>query len=202
MRLGSDVDGKPMKPKPIPITAQNPIDWNASLEMNINGMPVRLEYGSDGMPLRLARIDGMPQGLDGPDGNMPNSTDQQTTCAIKLVEMPNLGSTTEHLHVSATRSMRNAAGEVDSLEQRHSKQERQLKSIENRLDKAESPQEEIDDIAISFGECKKIQVKMSRETGSVVLLRVHEGRRKDLISCLLDHPYLVTTKTTSVHQAP
>jgi hypothetical protein len=96
--------------------------------------------------------------------------------------------------------MRNAAGEVDSLEQRHSKQERQLKSIENRLDRsrtAESPQEEIDDIAISFGECKKIQVKMSRETGSVVLLRVHEGRRKDSIPCLLDHSYLVTTKTTS-----
>ncbi|KAJ7922690.1 hypothetical protein B0H13DRAFT_1865541 [Mycena leptocephala] len=59
------------------------------------------------MPLRLARIDGMPQGLDGPDGNMPNSTDQQTTCAIKLVEMLNLGvivddgcqgSTTERLY--------------------------------------------------------------------------------------------------------
>jgi hypothetical protein len=95
--------------------------------------------------------------------------------------------------------MRNAAGEVGSLEQRHSKQERQLKSIENRLDRsraAESPQEEIDDMAIRFGECKKIQAKMSRETGSVVLLRVHEGRRKDSISCLLDHSYLVSNLGT------
>jgi hypothetical protein len=74
--------------------------------------------------------------------------------------------------------MRNATGEVDSLEQRHSKQERQLKSIGKRLDRsraAESSQEEIDDMAIRFGEedPKKIQVRMSRETGSVVLLRVH-----------------------------
>jgi hypothetical protein len=56
-------------------------------------------------------------------------------------------------------------------------------------------------MAIRFGGCKKIQVKMSRDMGSVVLLRVHEGRRKDLI-CLLDHSYLVATKTTSAHQAP
>ncbi|KAJ7833996.1 hypothetical protein B0H13DRAFT_1914295 [Mycena leptocephala] len=136
MRLGSDVDGKPVKPKPIPITAQNPIDWNASLKMNINGMPVRLEYDSDGMPLRLARIDGMPQGLDGPDGNMPNGTDQQTTCTIKLVEMPNLG-----VIVDDDCQVYHGAF-AHSLEQRHSKQERQLKSIESRLDRsraAESP---------------------------------------------------------------
>ncbi|KAJ7857511.1 hypothetical protein B0H13DRAFT_1902229 [Mycena leptocephala] len=49
------------------------------------------------------------------------------------------------------------------------------------------------------------QVNMSREAGSVVLLRVHEGRRQEGFDLrlplihkpyLLDHSYLVTTKTS------
>jgi hypothetical protein len=48
------------------------------------------------------------------------------------VERPE-GSTTEHSHVSAR--VRNADGDVDSLKQRHSKQEKKLEWIENRLDK-------------------------------------------------------------------
>ncbi|KAJ7927891.1 hypothetical protein B0H13DRAFT_1860926 [Mycena leptocephala] len=49
------------------------------------------------------------------------------------------------------------------------------------------------------------QVKMSREAGSVVLLRLHEGRRQEGFDLrlplihkpyLLDHSYLVTTKTS------
>jgi hypothetical protein len=64
--------------------------------------------------------------------------------------------------------MRNADGEVDSLEQRHSGQERQLKWIENRLDRsraAKSSQEEVDDMAIRFreGECKKIQSRTRKK---------------------------------------
>jgi hypothetical protein len=52
------------KPKPIPTTVQNPTDWNTSLKMNVNGMPMWLEYSSDRMLLRLARTDEMPwQGL-------------------------------------------------------------------------------------------------------------------------------------------
>jgi hypothetical protein len=52
---------------------QNPTDWNASLNMDIKRMPMWLEYGSDGMPLRLARMDGMPHGLD---------TGQRAACPV------------------------------------------------------------------------------------------------------------------------
>jgi hypothetical protein len=58
--------------------------------------------------------------------------------------------------------------ETSTVKQRLSKQEGQLKWIENRLDRsraAESPQEEVEDMVIGFGEggCKEIQSRTKKK---------------------------------------